>query len=100
MAEILAINSDYKRTLLDSLELFKGVQPEDIQELLQSCDRRDLAVGELLLSPGEKNEHVFIVLSGSLEVHVGSVSTPALATMGAGACVGEMSIIDDRDPSA
>ena len=46
MAEILAINSDYKRTLLDSLELFKGVLPEDIQELLQSCDRRDLAVGE------------------------------------------------------
>lgn len=100
MAEVLAINSDYKRTLLDSLELFKGVQPEDIQGLLQSCDRRDLAVGELLLSPGEKNEHVFIVLSGSLDVHVGSISTPALAIMEAGACVGEMSIIEDRDPSA
>ncbi len=100
MAEILSINSDYKRTLLDSLELFKGVLPDDIQGLLQSCDRRDLAVGELLLSPGEKNEHVFIVLSGSLNVHVGSISTPALATMEAGACVGEMSIIEDRDPSA
>ena len=100
MAEVLAINSDYKRSLLDSLELFKGVLPDDVQELLQDCDRRDLAAGELLLSPGEKNEHVFIVLSGSLNVHVGSVSTPALATMEAGACVGEMSIIEDRDPSA
>jgi len=100
MAEGLAINSDYKRSLLDSLELFKGVLPDDIQDLLQDCDRRDLAAGELLLSPGEKNEHVFVVLSGSLNVHVGSVSTPALATMEAGACVGEMSIIEDRDPSA
>lgn len=100
MGEILSINSDYKRTLLESLELFKGVLPEDIHELLQKCDRRDLAADELLLSPGEKNEYVFIVLSGSLNVHVGSVSTPALATMETGECVGEMSIIEDRDPSA
>ena len=100
MGEILSINSDYKRTLLESLELFKGVLPEDIQGLLQKCDRRDLAADELLLSPDEKNEYVFIVLSGSLNVHVGSVSTPALATMETGECVGEMSIIEDRDPSA
>lgn len=100
MADVLAINSDYKRTLLDSLELFRGVRPDDIQQLLQNCDRRDLATGETLLSPGAKNEHVFVVLSGGLDVHVGSPDTPALATMEVGACVGEMSIIEDRDPSA
>ena len=100
MGEILSINSDYKRTLLESLELFKGVLPDDIHGLLQKCDRRDLAADELLLSPDEKNEYVFVVLSGSLNVHVGSVSTPALATMETGECVGEMSIIEDRDPSA
>ena len=100
MGEILSINSDYKRTLLESLELFKGVLPDDIQGLLQKCDRRDLAADELLLSPDEKNEYVFVVLSGSLNVHVGSVSTPAVATMETGECVGEMSIIEDRDPSA
>jgi diguanylate cyclase (GGDEF)-like protein len=96
----LAINSDYKRTLLEGLELFRGVCAEDVQDLLQGCDRRDVATGELLLSPGEKNEHVFIVLSGSLNVHVGSPDAPMLATMDVGACVGEMSIIEDRDPSA
>jgi len=100
MSQSLAINSDYKRSLLQALELFRGVRPEDVQDLLQRCDRRDLAGGELLLSPGEKNEHVFIVLSGSLNVHVGSPGTPVLATMETGACVGEMSIIEDRDPSA
>jgi diguanylate cyclase (GGDEF)-like protein len=100
MSQSLAINSDYKRSLLQALELFRGVRPEDVQDLLQRCDRRDLAAGELLLSPGAKNEHVFIVLSGSLNVHVGAPSTPVLATMETGACVGEMSIIEDRDPSA
>lgn len=95
-----AINSDYKRSLLNSLDLFQGVQSDDVQELLQRCGRQDLAAGDLLLSPGAKNEYVFIVLSGSLNVHVGSVDTPVLATMDVGACVGEMSIIEDRDPSA
>ncbi|MGB5256035.1 MAG: GGDEF domain-containing protein [Woeseiaceae bacterium] len=100
MQESLATSSDYRRSLLEGLELFKGVYPDDIHELLQRCDRRDIAAGELLLSPGAKNEHVFIVLSGSLNVHVGAPETPILATMEAGACVGEMSIIEDRDPSA
>lgn len=100
MSQSLAMNSDYKRSLLEGLELFQGVKPDDVQELLQDCDRRDLGEGELLLSPGEKNEHVFIVLSGSLNVHVGSPDAPVLATMDVGACVGEMSIIEDRDPSA
>ena len=100
MQESLATNSDYRRSLLEGLELFKGVYPDDVHELLQRCDRRDLAAGELLLSPGANNEHVFIVLSGSLNIHVGSPEAPVLAIMEAGACVGEMSIIEDRDPSA
>ena len=100
MPQSLAINSDYKRSLLEGLELFQGVSADDVQDLLQRCDRRDLEEGGLLLSPGEKNEHVFVVLSGSLNIHVGSADAPVLATMEVGACVGEMSIIEDRDPSA
>jgi diguanylate cyclase (GGDEF)-like protein len=100
MSTTLEINSDYKRTLLEGLDLFRGVRANDVQDLLQRCDRCDIAIGEQLLSPDEKNEHVYIVLSGSLSVHVGSVDTPALATIKPGECVGEMSIIEDRDPSA
>ncbi|HEX7062455.1 MAG TPA: GGDEF domain-containing protein [Woeseiaceae bacterium] len=94
------INSDYQRSLLAGLELFQGVEPGDVQELLRRCDRRDLPTGELLLSPGSKNENVFVVLSGGLNVHVGSPDAPILVTMGVGECAGEMSIIEDRDPSA
>ena len=94
------LNSDYKRSLLAGLELFHGVDPDDVQELLQNCGRRDLNPGEMLLSPGEKNENVYVVLSGILNVHVGDPESPVLARMDAGACAGEMSIIEDRDPSA
>jgi len=94
------INSDYKKSLLAGMELFQGVCPDDVQNLLQRCDRRDLKVGELLLSPGENNQNVYIVLSGELNVHVESVDSPVLAKLEVGACTGEMSIIEDRDPSA
>lgn len=94
------INSDYKRSLLAGLELFRGVNPDDIQELLQNCERCDIDTGELLLSPGVPNENVYVVLSGELSVHLGSPETPSLANMEVGACAGEMSIIEDKDPSA
>ena len=100
LAQSLAINSDYKRSLLEGLELFQGVRAEDVQDLLQRCDRKDVAEGELLITPEKKNEYVYIVLSGSLDVHVGSPDAPVIAAMDVGACVGEMSIIEDRDPSA
>jgi diguanylate cyclase (GGDEF)-like protein len=99
-ATSLAINSDYKRSLLSGLELFHGVEPDHVQDLLQRCERRDISAGSLLLSPGVKNEYVFLVLSGRLNVHVGSLDAPILAAIDVGACVGEMSIIEDRDPSA
>lgn len=100
MVQPLAINSDYRRTLLEGLELFRGVRADDVAELLAECTRRDLVIGELLLEPGAHNENVFIVLSGALDVHVGGLEHPSLTTLETGACVGEMSIIEDRDPSA
>lgn len=99
-AQPLSLNSDYKKSLLAGLELFHGVDPDDVQELLQNCDRCDLGPGELLLSPGEKNENVYVVLSGLLNVHVGSPDSTVFATVEVGECAGEMSIIEDRDPSA
>ncbi len=39
-------NSDYQRSLLEGIALFQGVCPDDIQGLLQQCERTDLAEGE------------------------------------------------------
>lgn len=100
MSETQLINSDYKRSLLAGLELFHGVAADDVQDLLQKCERRDLNTDDVLLSPNSKNEHVFLVLSGRLHVRVGAIDAPVIATMDVGDCVGEMSIIEDRDPSA
>lgn len=96
----VSASSDYRRSLLEGLDLFKGVSPGEIRELLQRCHRRDLVADEILLSPGIENERLYIILSGSLNVHVGSPDAEILVTMEMGSSVGEMSIIENRDPSA
>lgn len=94
------LDSDYRRSLLDGLDLFRGVEPEELQDLLPRCGRQDVPAGDLLLSPGTENEYVYVVLSGELHVRVGSPDAPILAVMEVGSCVGEMSIIEGKEPSA
>ena len=93
-------DSDFQRSLLEALQLFRGVDPDVVQDLLSGCGRHDLAAGELLLRPDRENNSVYVVLSGQLRVHLGSVDNQPLADLEVGDCAGEMSIIEEKDPSA
>ena len=93
-------DSDFKRSLLRSIALFREVEADTIGDLLPQCGRIDVDAGEVLLSPERKNHCVYIVLSGKLEVHLGSLDARKLADLNPGACAGEMSLIEDKDPSA
>ncbi len=94
------IDTDFRRSLLRSIALFRGVEADSIGDLLPRCGRIDVAEGETLLSPQRPNRCVYIVLSGRLSVHLGSMDAPKIADLGPGACAGEMSLIEDKDPSA
>ena len=95
-----SIDSDFKRSLLRSIELFKDVEPQSISELLSQCGRVDIEKSQLLLSPDRPNDSVYIVLSGQLQVHLGSLDSPKIADLLPGACAGEMSLVEEKDPSA
>jgi diguanylate cyclase (GGDEF)-like protein len=41
-----------------------------------------------------------VVLSGRLSVHLGALDAPKIADLGPGSCAGEMSLIENKDPSA
>jgi diguanylate cyclase (GGDEF)-like protein len=94
------IDSDFTRSLLESIALFRGVDPDTIADLLPRCGRIDISEGDVLLSPERTNRCVYIVLSGRLSVHLGSLNAPKIADLSAGSCAGEMSLIEDKDPSA
>ncbi|HMB73106.1 MAG TPA: GGDEF domain-containing protein [Gammaproteobacteria bacterium] len=93
-------HTDIRESLLRSIALFRDVDPDAINDLLPRCSRIDIRKGEMLLSPTRPNRCVYIVLSGQLEVRLGSLDSPRIAGLIPGACAGELSLIADRDPSA
>ena len=95
-----SIDTDFKRSLLRAIDLFRDVEPDAISDLLSQCERMDIEKGELLLSPERPNQSVYIVLSGQLEVHLGSLESATIADLEPGACTGEMSLVEQKDPSA
>jgi diguanylate cyclase (GGDEF)-like protein len=94
------IDTDFRRSLLQGIALFRGIDAESIADLLPQCGRIDIQEGQVLLAPQRENHCVYVVLSGRLSVHLGSIEAPKIADLGPGSCAGEMSLIEDKDPSA
>lgn len=82
------------------MDLFRGVDLADLAPYLARCDTRALETTTVLLSPEEDSAHLFVVLEGTLEVRLEQRAEEPLVTLGAGACVGEMSFVDGERPSA
>lgn len=93
------------------LRFFKGVDLVPIVSTLDACARRELAAGECLFRPGLANRHLYVVLRGRLAVQLevatdnsaGSEQPPvaeAVAEMGPGDAVGELSLLDHQPTSA
>lgn len=90
----------HDKSLLVRMSLFKNVDLEFIEAYLDECVYGTLSAGEILLSPNKKNKHIFLLFSGRLKVHLDSVKNRPLATIKPYECVGEISIIDNKSPSA
>ena len=92
-------DSDFKRSLLESIKLFQGVEADSISDLLPRCDRIDVKQGQVLLAPEAKNNSIYVVLSGQLQARLGSMDSPTVSDLTPGDCAGELSLVEDRDPS-
>jgi len=97
-----------RRNLLDRrrlgyespLQLFRDIPPNIVQELLESCPVREFAAETVVLSPGQTNEHIYMLLAGRLRVHLDSVDSTHPILIDVGGCIGELSIIDGKPVSA
>lgn len=68
-----------------------------MQEAFEPCT---LAAGDVLLTPLEHNQYLYLVLSGELAVHLDSLDSPPVRAIGPGDCAGEISFMDNLPPSA
>ncbi len=83
-------------SLLKNVPLFAGVAYEHLTRQLGNSSQLSLAAGQVLMSPGENNEKVFVILSGRLRAYLGSLNKEPIAIFGTGESVGEMSLLDDK----
>lgn len=88
------------RIELAGLHVLHGVCLDGIWALLADCCLRLLAVGECLLSAGQENRTLYMVLSGRLSVHLDAPTSEPVAFLAAGQTVGELSVIDESPATA
>lgn len=84
---------------LETSPLFSRLSSRTRAALIDSSTTRRLAAGDRLLVTGELNSSLFIVVEGAVDVLLPGVDTPHVR-LGAGECVGELSLIDGHPVSA
>jgi len=92
---------DRRRGTYESpLHLFRDIPPDIVQGLLESCPVREFADEAVVLSPGQANEHIHMLLAGRLRVHLDAIDSANPIVIEVGGCIGELSIIDGKPVSA
>lgn len=92
--------SSEPRAALLRAELFRGLPTSITYKALEAGRQRELADGERLLRPGQRNDALYVVLGGRLEVRLDVLGFDEPVTVGPGDTLGELSIIDGEPASA
>jgi len=82
------------------LSLFRDELPGTIEWLLDLAEERILDTGEVLIQPDTANGTLYIVIEGSLRIELKERERPVITHIGAGECVGELSVIDGQPTAA
>ena len=83
------------------IPLFRNVSPDQLMTVVRRCQILPLAPGSVLLTPGQSNEDIFIILAGTVTVHLGAEGARGKGLrIPIGQCIGEFSAIDGGPASA
>lgn len=85
---------------LSRSEVFHDVPYSVLEDLIDRFPIQQFATETMLLKPGDRNDDVFVVLSGRLKIGLGIPSHGEFIDIGVGGCVGEMSVVDNQPVSA
>jgi CRP-like cAMP-binding protein len=89
--------------LLRNVPMFTGLEPEDLDEMASVVIERRYAPNEDLCRQGDHGDAVFVVVKGRVRVFTGGGALGPerlLSELEAGACIGEMAVLDDAPRSA
>ncbi len=102
MLKMADIKNDDTRNLLSDIRLFEGLTPAQLDWVARRAHRRIFPVGTNVMTAEQPGEAVYIVLHGTVKIHMGQSDgrDVILSILGSGDLLGEMSLIDSVGRSA
>lgn len=76
---------------LANVALFSACSKKDLQAVAKASDELTLPAGKVLCEQGAVGREAFVIVDGTAEVRR---NDKKVATLGAGACVGELALLD------
>jgi len=101
-ADMAQMTTIEKMMLLRQVPIFAGLEAEDLEELASIVEERRLDANIELFREGDSGDAVYLLVNGRVRVFVGGGERPqkTLNELGAGACIGEMAVLDSAPRSA
>ncbi len=96
------MDEEKKIDLLRKVALFRGLNREEIIELLKRAKLKMFSQGEIIFNEGEKGDTMFVIIKGKVRIStiVPGVGEEALAIYGPGEIIGEMALVEASKRSA
>jgi cGMP-dependent protein kinase 2 len=77
------------------LQMFGGTTPDDLREVLETAEIKEIRAGQTIINEGDENYDIFVIRQGSMVVEKAIGGKPVfLSYLPAGSYVGEMALID------
>lgn len=83
--------------LLSRIPLFRGCTKDELRDIDRAATQADYAPGAVLCREGDVGRELILIIEGDAKIDRGGVE---IATVGAGAFIGEMSLLDGGPRSA
>ncbi len=99
MTDMTDQKESFELAELEDVLLFKEVELESIQGILENCPITKFQKDEVVLSAGEPNHSIHLLLSGQLRVQL-ELSLQPIARLKPGELVGEISVVDGQPTTA
>jgi NAD-dependent dihydropyrimidine dehydrogenase PreA subunit len=100
MAQLTIIE---KMMLIRQVPIFAELDADDLEELAGIVEEYRVEAGKDLFREGEAGDAVFLIVKGAVRVFTGGTADRperTLSELGAGACIGEMAVLDAAPRSA
>ncbi len=92
-----------KMMLIRQVPIFAAIDADDLEELAQIVEERRVEPGKTLFAEGDVGDAVYLIIKGTMQVFTGGTGDRPeriLSEQGAGACIGEMAVLDSAPRSA